>query len=66
MLIRWVILLFMKSPSYQKESGFMKLSHESTIKSYLHFTDSKPDINNDVIKIIADVFKVNMQLYGRR
>lgn len=60
-LIKWGISLFLKSPAAYRnlnKSGFIKLPSESTLKSYLNFTSSEPDLNPDVMQVLVDEFKL--------
>ena len=62
LLIRWGISLFMKSPAVYRninKSGFIKLPHGKTIQAYLKFTDSEPDLDPEVLSIIAKEFHIN-------
>ena len=58
-LIRWCISMFAKSPAAYRqlaESGFLHLPSRNTLKSYINFTQSLPDVNPDVLQLVAKEF----------
>ena len=60
-IIKWCISIYSKSPgAYEQLSkvGIVRLPSQSTLRSYIHFTESVPDMNPDILKIVADQFNL--------
>ena len=65
LIIKWCISLSAKSPTAYRQinnSGLLYLLSVSTLKSYLNWTDSFPDINPDVLDLLVRELDIpNMQ-----
>lgn len=60
LIIRWCISMYSKSPSAYEQltkAGLIRLPSKSTLKTYLNFTESVPDINPDIVEIVSKEFK---------
>lgn len=58
-IIKWCISLFSKSPAAYEQlskAGFIKLPCKSTLKQYINFTSSMPDINPDILELVSQEF----------
>lgn len=59
-IIKWCISLYSKSPrAYEQlaKAGFVKLPSKNTLKSYLKFTESVPDVNTDILELVYQQFE---------
>jgi hypothetical protein len=60
-IIKWCISLFSKSPAAYEQlskAGFITLPCRSTLKKYINFTTSMPDINPDILELVSQEFDV--------
>ena len=61
LIIKWCLSLFSKSPSaYEQlsQAGFIQMPSKSTLKSYMRFTDSVPDINPEILELLCQEFNL--------
>lgn len=61
-IIRWCVALYTKSPSAYKsirDSKFIILPHENTLRDYIHYTDLQPGFHGDFLLRITEDFKLH-------